>query len=139
MAQLDPSLSVLILLLLVIIISLVDTPNSILHIKTNPRGALRLRYHTQNFEILFLLDEVVPSSSLVEVEVEVWVEVWVEVEVWGEVEVGVEQKYVPPVGWGGWLEIWRVRLSQLPTWLKLKLKHELGKNQNQGEQNQTKI
>ena len=25
------------------------------------------------------------------------------------------------------MEIWRVRLSQLPTWLKLKLKHELGK------------
>ena len=77
--------------------------------------------------------EVVPSSSLVEVEVEVEVEVGVEVEVWVEVEVGcevevgVEQKYVPPVGWGGWLEIWRVRLSQLPTWLKLKLKHELGK------------
>ena len=71
-----------------------------------------------------------PSSSLVEVEVEVWVEI----EVGGEVEVGVEQKYVPQirsnftfsVGWGGWLEIWRVRLSQLPTWLKLKLNHELG-------------
>ena len=105
MAQLDPSLSVLIFLFFV------DIPNSILHIKTNPRGALRLRYHTQNFEILFLLDEVVPSSSLVEVEVEVWVEVWVDVEVWGEVEVevGVEQKYVLQirsnftfsVGWGG--------------------------------------
>ena len=68
-----------------------------------------------------------PSSSLVEVEVEdedeVGVEVWVLVEVGGEVDVGVEQKYVPQirsnftflVGWGGWLEIWRVRLSQLPT------------------------
>ena len=54
-----------------------------------------------------------PSSSLVEVEVEdevgVKVEVWVRVEVVGEVEVGVEQKYVPQirsnftflVGWGG--------------------------------------
>ena len=66
-----------------------------------------------------------PSSSLVEVEVELELEVGVEVwvEVGGEVEVGLEQKYVPQirsnhtfsVGWGGWLEIWRVRLYQLPT------------------------
>ena len=62
-----------------------------------------------------------PSSSLVEVEVEFVVEVWVEVEVEVEmvVEVGVE--VVVEVGGsgmglgllfrsGGWLEIWRVKL-----------------------------
>ena len=74
--------------------------------------------------------EVVPSSSLVEVEVEVEVEVGVEVEVWVEVEVGceveVERKYVPPVGWGGWLEIWRVKLNS--TQVVVDVRVELGKS-----------
>ena len=57
-----------------------------------------------------------PSSSLVEVEVEdevgVKVKVWVEVEDGGEVEVGVEQKYVPQIRpnflfWSGGVGGWR--------------------------------
>ena len=81
--------------------------------------------------------EVVPSSSLVEVKVEVGVEVEVEVEVGVdfEVEVGVLRcnldlslVVVPTYtgGWlGGWLEDWRVMLNSTQDQIKLKLKFEL--------------
>ena len=69
-----------------------------------------------------------PSSSLVEVEDEVGVkvEVWVRFRLGVKLRLGLNKSLFPKqgqiilfrlggVGWGGWLEIWRVRLSQLST------------------------
>ena len=95
-----------------------------------------------------------PSSSLVEVEFEVWVEAEVgvefevgdEFEVWVEFEVGVEvwvEVVVGGVGdgvgagltfspgrggWGGWSEIWRVKLNSTPFVVDVKVRVEFGKN-----------
>ena len=70
-----------------------------------------------------------PSSSLVEFEVEIGVEVEVGVGVEVEVEVGVKLRVEINFHWGGWpagwLDYWRIKLSQLPTMLKLKLKLKL--------------
>ena len=88
--------------------------------------------------------EVVPSSSLVKIEVMVGVEVEVEigVEVGAEVEVGVEfwvgvggvvVGLTFLVGWGGWLEKVEIKLNSTQVVVEVEVKVELGKRNVKGQ------